>query len=234
MRSAVYTLLAAVIVSPAIMAGRSTQCPISREKASLSDTQTLSFDPAGVIQLERSFGDVEIEGWDRPEVEITTIRTSHKKYAQQELAAAERDLNRIAITAVKTGEDQLKIMTDFPAHAAASLHGKPDTELKYVIKAPARAKIVVHHDVGQVNVANFLGDIEVTNRVGEIGLRLKDPSAYRVDARARIGDVASDVGCSVGQNVVGQQLVSSNDEDARPQLYLRVGIGDISIRKIKW
>jgi len=38
--------------------------------------------------------------------------------------------------------------------------------LKYVIKAPAQAKLVVHHDIGQVMVKNFKNDIEVTNRIG--------------------------------------------------------------------
>jgi len=190
----------------------------------LSNTQTLSFEPAGVIQLEQSFGDVEIEGWDRPEVEITTIRP----------AEAGKDLDSIAITAIKQGEDHLKITTEFPArNLKRPLGGKTNADLKYVIKAPAQAKIVVHHDIGQVQVVNFTSDIEVTNRIGEIGLRLPEPEAYAVDAQVRIGDVSSDVGCSQGRNLIGQQL-HSDSGGSRRQLYLRVGIGDITIRKIRW
>src|SRR2546421_8522665 len=147
----------------------------SREKASISSTQTLSFDPEGVIQLEQSFGEVQIEGWDRNEVEITTIRSSQKSYTESERVAAERELENIAITAVKQGEDRLKITTQFPSRRPSRQQqrgplAKTDADLKYVIKAPAQAKLVVHHDIGQVTVKYFKNDIEVTNRIGEIGL----------------------------------------------------------------
>jgi hypothetical protein len=54
-----------------------------------------------------------------------------------------------------------------------------------------------------------------------------------VDASVRIGDVLSDVGCSEGRDLSGHQL--HTDAGAmRRQLYLRLGIGDISIKKIQW
>ena len=228
MRSVCVCIVAGLLMLPGLLQAG------SKEKATLSSTQTLSFEPAGVIQLEQSFGDVEIEGWDRPEVEITTIRSTQKTYTEEERAEAEKDLDQIAITAIKQGEDHLKITTEFPSrNAKRPLRGKTNADLKYVIKAPAHAKLVVHHDIGQVKVVNFTSDIEVTNRIGEIGLRLPDPAAYAVDARVRIGDVSSDVGCSEGQNLIGQQL-RSDSAGTHPQLYLRVGIGDITIRKIKW
>src|SRR5271165_3159731 len=199
----------ALLVLPALVQAN------TRESATLSSTQTFSFDPRGLIQLEQSYGDVEIQGWDRPEVEITTIRSTLRKQ------------DNIGITAVKQGEDRVKITTDFPSR-------KSNSDLKYVIKAPAQAKLVVHHDMGDVKVINFTSDIEVTNRIGEIGLTLAEPESYSVDAKARIGDVSSDVGCSVGSNLIGQQLHTAGDGNLHRQLLLRIGIGDISIRKIKW
>lgn len=195
----------------------------------LSSTQTLSFDPAGVIQVERSYGDIEIQGWDRPEVEITTI-----KAAKADDAQSGADNDQVEVTAVKQGEDRLTITTDFPVRKkiGSALHGRAQGDLKYLIKAPAQARLVVHHDMGQVNVSNFTGDIEVTNRVGEIGLELANPKAYRVDARARVGEVDSEVGCRTGQNLTGQRV--RRDGVTGPQLYLRVGVGDITIRKIRW
>lgn len=228
MRTILPLLAAGMLIVPlSLQAG-------SKERATLSNTQTLSFEPAGVIQIEQSFGDVEIEGWDRPEVEITTIRSTQKEYTEDERAEAEKDLDRIAITAIKQGEDHLKITTEFPSrNLKRPLQGKANADLKYVIKAPAKAKLVVHHDIGEVRVVNFTSDIEVTNRIGEIGLKLPDPEGYAVDARVRIGDVSSDVGSSQGQNVVGQKL-RSECGGTRRQLFLRVGIGDIVIQKIRW
>jgi hypothetical protein len=226
MRSVVLSILVAAATLPALVASGSMGSVIPSPTAVLCDTQTFSFDPTGVIQLERSFGDVRIEGWDRPEVEITTIRSTH---ARKDAAQAERDLDKISITAVKQGEDLLKITTDYSSGVGHSLRTKPETDLKYVIKAPAKAKIVVHHDVGQVKLVNLTGDVEVTNRIGDIGLLLRNPRAYRVDARARVGGVESDFGCSAG---LSHQL-RTHGEAGHPQLYLRVGVGDITIRTIR-
>lgn len=225
MRAIHVWMLAGLLILPGFLNAGSREAG-SRDKATLSSTQTLSFEPAGVIQLEQSFGDVEIEGWDRAEVEITTIRSSQNAFTEEERVEIEKDLDRIAITAVKRGEDHLKITTGFPSH-------KTKPGLRYVIKAPANAKLVVHHDMGQVTVSNFTSDIEVTNRIGQIGLNLPEPESYAVDAKVRIGDVSSDVGCSEKQHVIGQQLRSESGSGRR-QLFLRVGIGDISIRKMKW
>src|SRR5262249_24884273 len=136
--------------------------------------------------------------------------------------------------AVKQGEDRLRITTQFPIRKASHpLATKADTELKYVIHAPLQAKLVVHHDIGQVTVKNFCSDIEVTNRIAEIGLTLPDPEAYAVDASVRVGDVMSDVGSSEGHNLSGHALRTAAASPHR-QLYLRVGVGDISIKKIRW
>src|SRR5258708_2905898 len=228
MRAVVLSFVAGLLILPVgLQAG-------SREKASISSTQTLSFDPEGVIQLEQSFGEVQIEGWDRNEVEITTIRSSQKSYTASERIEAEKGLEGIAITAVKQGEDRLKITTQFPTRRTNRMpRSKTDTDLKYVIRAPAQAKLVVHHDIGQVMVKNFKNDIEVTNRIGEIGLTLPEPEAYAVDASVRVGDVLSDVGCSEGRDLTGHQLHTEAGGLHR-QLYLRVGGGDISIKKIRW
>jgi hypothetical protein len=234
MRAIFALLTAGLAVVPAGLQAKSNTEALPRERAMFSSTQTLSFDPRGVIRLEQSFGDVEIQGWDRPEVEITTIRSTDKRDTVPEWLEAKKELDSIAVTALKQGEDELTITTDFPGRRLVrNLPGKNDADLKYVIKAPLHAKLVVHHDIGQVLVSNFASDIEVTARVGEIGLNLAEPELYAVDARARIGDVCSDFASSEGRELTGQQL-HTDVTGWRRQLFLRVGIGDISIKKMKW
>lgn len=236
MRVVHLSIVAGLIILPALLQAGSRDAG-SRGRATLSSTQTLSFDPAGVIQLDQSYGDIEIQGWDRPEVEITTIRSAP---ASSQDADALDDLDTVAVTAIKQGEDHLKITAEGQSRRLSklALRDKPDADLKYVIKAPAKAKLVVHHDIGEVKVVNFKSDIEVINRIGEIGLSLPDLDAYRVDAQVRIGDVSSDVGCSEHRNLIGQQLRSSGHgarlAAAHRQLFLRVGVGDITIQRVKW
>ncbi len=142
MRPVILSLAVGLLTFPgSLLAAPKISCVLN-ETATLSTTQTLSFDPDGVIQIEQSFGDMEIEGWDRAEVEITTIRPS--------VAGPSATL-----TALKQGEDRLKIST---GRAERGRMG-----LQYIIKAPARATLVLHHYAGGIRFAHFAGDVEVSN-----------------------------------------------------------------------
>jgi hypothetical protein len=77
-----------------------------------------------------------------------------------------------------------------------------------------------------------VGDIEVTNRIGEISLKLLDSEAYTVDARAKIGEVSSDFGGSSRRSyLINERLISDYRKKAH-RLHLRVGIGAIGIQKL--
>ena len=58
-------------------------------KALNSATQRLDLAANGTLRIDGSFGELTVEGWDRPEVEVTTIRA----------AATEPDLKLVEITA---------------------------------------------------------------------------------------------------------------------------------------
>jgi hypothetical protein len=47
----------------------------STQPAQAVRTEHLSFAPGGTIGLNNSFGSLTLEGWDRSEVEITTIKS---------------------------------------------------------------------------------------------------------------------------------------------------------------
>src|SRR5579864_6197382 len=63
-----------------------------RSKETLSTTHTERFNVSapGVIRLENSYGEVNVDGWDRPEVEVTVLRSSERLYEakQQQLEVA--------------------------------------------------------------------------------------------------------------------------------------------------
>ncbi len=151
MRAVLFSLAVGLLTFPGSLCAAPKLSCDSNEGARLSTTQTLSFDPDGVIQIEQSFGDLEIEGWDRAEVEITTI---HHSLASRSMT----------LTALKQGEDRLKIST-----GRAERGG---TGLQYIIKAPARATLVLHHHAGGIKFAHFAGDVEVSQpSKGEAGSR---------------------------------------------------------------
>ena len=82
-----------------------------------------------------------------------------------------------------------------------------------------------------MRVQNLAGDIRVTNRIGEISLTLPRNGQYNIDARSKLGEVTSEFdGKSSRPLLLAEKFVSRVGKDAR-QLYLRVGIGEINIRK---
>src|SRR5271169_5630764 len=86
-----------------------------RSKETLSTTQTERFNvpAAGAIRLENSFGEVDIDGWGRPEVEVTMVRSSEHLYGADKRAEAQRRLDSVKITAKRDGNDVL-VSTAYP------------------------------------------------------------------------------------------------------------------------
>ena len=91
-----------------------------------------------------------------------------------------------------------------------------------------------------------VGDMRIHNGIGEISVALPEKEPYRIDASAGIGDVSSAFGGATRRrHLIGASLwardasplpVAGAAESAAPEakrLYLRVGIGDINIKKME-
>lgn len=204
----------------------SAQAPEVRE-AEWVTTQRVRLENASSIHVKKTFGEVEIEGWDQPEVEITLTRKTQKKYPAAEQADRIARLQRIQIRLSRESEGGLLIETQNMPFS------KNNLQLLYKIKVPQNIFLKVSHGIGEVTVTNVLGDLDVRVSIGEIRLRLPDTQLYSLDARARIGDVASEFGGeSSQQHLIGQQLTKDSGRVEPVRLFLRVGIGDIQVTRL--
>jgi len=52
----------------------------TKSKAQVTKTERVDFPPGGTLRLNSSIGELTIQGWDRPDVEITTIKTTKAAY----------------------------------------------------------------------------------------------------------------------------------------------------------
>jgi hypothetical protein len=202
------------------------------QRIQIGNTQRADFAPGGALRIENSIGDLMVLGWDRPDVEITTVKFS-KEYDPKEREKATKELDEVRIS-VEPRDRDLVIKTDFPRHSVFSppLRGGTRFDLEYYIKAPRDARLIVAHDVGGVHVEDMTGDISVTARQGEITLRLPGDGQYTIDARSKLGDVISDF---PGRGkpkpwLLGHQFASDTAQGGH-KLFLRVGYGDIIIWK---
>jgi hypothetical protein len=198
-----------------------------KQKVQVEHTERADFPSGGLLRLKNSAGEVSVEGWDRPDVEITTIKSIYASNREK----ASRDLDKVRISVERHG-DELVITTDSPGLPLAS-PSRRATSLEYYIKAPMNARLAANHDTGEVHVDNLTSDIQVTVLNGGITLRLPQEGQYNIDARSDLGDVNSGF---PGHKkcrpwLLGHQFVQGTP--AAHKLYLRVGYGDITILKIQ-
>jgi hypothetical protein len=208
--------------------------PLARERARTVDTEQMIFSSGGTIELRDSFGAVEIEGWDQPEIEFTVVKASKRGYTAGEMDRAVQELDRLVISTERLGENHLLITTDFGPRSALNrqLRGRNNLDIRYKIKAPRQCRLLIKHDGGPVNVQNVAGHMDITARVGDIAVTVPEDERIVVDAKSRSGEVTSDWGEILHSEMHSPKRLDDPDLNAY-RLYLRVGIGDISVKKIK-
>jgi hypothetical protein len=199
-----------------------------KQKVQVSKTERVDLPSGGTLRLTRSTGVLTVEAWDRPDVEITTIKSTKAEYDVREREKATNDLDKVRVAAGRRG-DELVITTAFPRHRAYSRF-----DLEYRIKAPAAARLIADHDVGDVNIDGLAGDIQVSLLQGEIMLHLPEEGRYNINAKSRFGDVNSDFPGPEKRRwwLLGHRSVNQ-DSQAAHKLNLRVGFGDIVILKMR-
>jgi hypothetical protein len=199
------------------------------QKILVTHTERADFPAGGLLQFNNSIGELSVEGWDRPDVEITTIKSTKDVYPAGDREKMIAELDKVKISLEHQGEG-LTITTDVPRH-----HAGPAVrfDVEYRIKAPMNARLTVDHGAGEVHVDNLTSDVHVTVRNGEITLHLPQENQYGIDAKSKLGAVISDF---PGHEKrlrwrFGQTFIQ--ETKGAHVLYLRVGFGDIVILKYR-
>jgi hypothetical protein len=207
-----------------------------KQRVQVSKTEHFDFPSEGTLRFKNSVGVLTVEAWDQPGVEITTIKSTQAELDSRSRELGTHELERVKVTTERHG-DELVIATTFPWHRPFGfiypVSGRISFDLEYHIKAPANARIIAEHTLGQVNIDGLAGDIQVTLAQGEIMLHLPEEEKYSIHAKSKFGTVNSDFPGEVKRRpwFVGHQV--ENDSAAAHKLDLRVGNGDIVILKTR-
>ncbi len=132
-----------------------------RQKVELVTTDRTAFAEGGVIQVEGSTGELNIEGWDQPTVQIVTTRYAFPEPAHKERTAAR--LKTIQVTARMPDPGELTVST--------SKYCLPGVHLDYRIMVPRTSRLVIRHRIGDVIVLNVAGHIDAKVRVGGVTIQ---------------------------------------------------------------
>lgn len=211
-----------------------------KQKVQVSKTEIIGFPSGGTLRFRNSVGVLTVEAWDRIDVEMTTIKSTRVDVDPHDRDKALRELERVKV-ATDRHSDELVITTTFPGHRPFRdpypLTGNISFDLEYHIKAPANAKIIADHTLGEVNIDGLAGDIQVNLAQGEILLHLPEEEKYAIDAKSACGSVNSDF--SESDKRTGwfwghrSELRNGAENSAAHKLNLKVGFGDIVILKTR-
>jgi len=208
-----------------------------KQKVQVSKTERIDFPSGGTLRFKNSVGVLTVTAWNRPDVEMTTIKSTKVELDARGREKATHQLDRVKVAAERHG-NELVIATTFPRHRPFRfpypLSGDTNFDLEYDIKAPANARIIADHTLGEVNIDSLVGDIQVTLAKGEIMLYLPEEEKYAIHAKSGFGAVNSDFPGEVKRTgwFVGHRSIDENSA-APHKLNLKVGFGDIVIVKTR-
>jgi hypothetical protein len=199
----------------------------------LTNTDHVEFAPGGTIRFTGSTGQLDVEGWDRPEVEITVAKSTYRSNTPKERDEATQELNLVRVVAERKSDGELVISTSYPSRKLTRpFRGKTDLNLEYHIKVPRDSRLVIRHESGDVRLYDLTGEIDAASRAGDMVLLLPPSGRYSIDARCRIGGVRSDFEGKHGTPYLVGDRFDEETQAPASRVHLRVGLGGIQILKM--
>ena len=99
----------------------------------------MSFAPSGTIRVDGSYGNLNVEGWELPEVEITFVKSTQKYFGLDKREKAAGRLEGVRISVERRSNTEL----------ATSTSKRGGVSVEYEIRVPRDSRIDIRHGTGQ-------------------------------------------------------------------------------------
>src|SRR5665213_54285 len=111
-----------------------------KQPAQATTTDRVDFAPGGLIRLTTPSSNLFVEAWDRPEVEITTIKSSWQA----------RCLDNVRVVTDRRSAPELSLSTALPPrNFFQRLFGSQcDATIEQHVNAPRDSRLVIDHGAG--------------------------------------------------------------------------------------
>src|SRR2546425_6515506 len=128
----------------------------------------------GTLVLDTRIGDIRIEGWDEPRLEVeaeTVVRASSEKKAQ-------RLYDRVKIK-IEGGDNEVRVRTVYPPRRFwRPFRGESKLSVNFRIKMPFDANLVLTCVDGDVRVRGIVGEERLRVNYGDV--EIDAPPVYRL------------------------------------------------------
>ena len=186
--------------------------------------QTLDFPAGGLLRVKDSTGELTIETWGKPSVELTTVKSAKYMLSTKDREKAAAELERITVTAQRHGSE-LDVTTTAPRRT-----GKID--ISYHLFVPRDTRLEIQHRTGDVNIEGAAAAVDAKLRSGEIFLYLPEGVPYSIQAKSAFGSINApgDPALKPEHLHLGESL-TQNAPGQASKLNLKVDYGDIYIMR---
>jgi hypothetical protein len=197
----------------------------------VSNTQQVPFQPGGTIHVNHSYGELSVQGWDQPTVELTVTKTPDELYAAKDQATAAKRVEAVKVSAERKSDTELEINTT-PPHYSRWTHPfgpMAGVWMQYRLRVPRNSKLVIHHENGEVMISGVTADIEATGNAGDIVVLLPETQKYSIDAKSKFGAVTCDFDGDFRHGLAKSEFALTSPLPAH-NIQLRIGRGGIEIK----
>jgi len=178
----------------------------------------------GVLHIDSRVGDIRIEGWDNPRVEIE----AEKVVRVGSQTKANGLYEKIGIE-LQGRDKEVWLRAVFPPRRLwRPFHGESKLSVNFRVRMPYDANLTLKCVDGDVYIKGLAGNQEIHVGFGDVIIMI--PSVYRLrllQARAWLGDVQSDLHGEDGVGF-GQKLSFWNPQGDQ-NINVRVRLGGVSI-----
>ncbi len=178
----------------------------------------------GTLVVETRVGDLRIEGWDEPRVEIEAEKVVRAKSKER----ADPFYGRIKIQ-IEGADKEVRVRTVYPPRRLwRPFRGESKLSVNFRISMPYDANLTLHCVDGDVRVRGIVGHERLHVNYGDVEIDV--PSVYRLrslDARAWLGYVQSDLN---GEDSAGfRQRISFWNPSGNQDVLVHVRLGGVYV-----
>jgi hypothetical protein len=211
--------LVALCLSPVLLAEEAGERYIHATKM-----EHMDFPAGGLLRVSHSIGNLTIEGWDQPGIQITMTKTTKEEFEPQNRQKGIQELDRVRLASARSG-NVLMLTEMYP--------GIKRFYLETHISVPRNARVEIRGS-GDLDIHGVTGAIDAKLSHGTMVLRMPEKGHYDIDAGSKFGTVNSDFPGKEKRRpwLVGHEFSGGANGGAQ-KLRLRTGYGDIIILKIQ-
>jgi len=193
-------------------------------------TEHVDAGATSTVTIDHSVGELDIQGWDQPQVEVTATKSVFRETKDEAL----RDLEKVHVKlANKDGGAEVTTVLPERNFFVRPFKARTDVVVQTVIRVPRGAHVVVRHESGDVRLRDVSGAIDASVHAGDLQLWMSDAKSYRIDAKCKVGGISSDFEGKFHDRFPAGDAFADASAASAPEARLRVGIGGIQVLRAK-